>query len=75
MSDVAPLLICPKCCSLDIEGSASPDEHDELRCRDCGHTTTYAEMNAEFRTALDDAVRLIHLRVARKFKLPASPAA
>ncbi|MBV8047467.1 MAG: hypothetical protein JO171_09950 [Paludibacterium sp.] len=66
MSDAAPLLICPKCCSMDIEGPSLPLDHQVLRCRSCDHTLTYAEMRTAVKAAMDDAVRLIHLRVARK---------
>ncbi|WP_215782586.1 MULTISPECIES: hypothetical protein [unclassified Paludibacterium] len=37
-----------------------------MLCRGCGHALSYAVMSAEVREAMDGAVRLIHLRVARK---------
>ena len=75
MSDDALLLICPKCCSMDIEGPAFPDDDQVLRCRACDHTLSYAEMRAEVRAAMDDAVRLIHLRVALKMRQRQQPGA
>lgn len=65
----SPLLICPKCCSLDIEGPESPADEDLMACRQCGHSLTYAEMREEIRFALGSAIRLIHLRVAHKMGL------
>lgn len=75
MSDSAPFLICPQCCSLDIEGPEFPADEDVLRCRACGHAMPYADMRAEVTAALDGAVRLIHLRVVRKLQNPPSQAA
>ena len=68
MSD-SPLLICPKCCSLDIEGPESPDEGDVMHCRQCGYSLTYREMHEEIRLALGSAIRLIHMRIAHKHKM------
>jgi hypothetical protein len=65
----SPLLICPKCCSLDIEGPESPGDDDVMHCRQCGHTLTYREMREEIRVALGSAIRLIHMRVAYKMGL------
>lgn len=62
----SPLLICPKCCSLDIEGPESPADDDLLTCRQCGHSLVYAAMREEIRVALGSAIRLIHMRVAHK---------
>lgn len=60
------LLICTRCCSLEIEGPEQPQDDDLMRCRNCGHQQTYREMRAEFEVALKHAVLQIHQRVARK---------
>jgi hypothetical protein len=74
MSD-APLLICPKCCSLDIEGPESPDNDDVMHCRQCGYSLTYGEMHEEIRVALGSAIRLIHMRIAHRMGLNARQSA
>jgi Zn ribbon nucleic-acid-binding protein len=62
----SPLLICTRCCSLDIQGLQYPQEQDLLECRSCGHQMTYRVMREELELALRLAVLQIHLGVARK---------
>lgn len=65
MSD-SPLLICSRCCSLDIEGAEQPEDDDMMLCRSCGHHVPYRELRAEIELALRYAVLQIHQRVAKK---------
>ena len=62
----APLLICPKCCSLEIDGPELPEDEDVLHCRHCGHSLPYCDMRAQIKASLDEAVRLIQLRIAQR---------
>lgn len=64
-----PLLICPQCCSQDIEGAVCPEDEDLMRCRRCGHQLSYRDMREEIGDALARAIRLIHLRVAYKYNM------
>jgi len=71
MATHSPFLICARCCSLDIEGSASPEGDEVMRCRQCGYQVPYKMMQRQIELALSDAMAQIHRRIAEKISLNA----
>lgn len=65
----SPLLICARCCSLDIAGPEYPVDEDVMHCRQCGYTIPYKVMRRQVELALSDAIGQIHQRVMRKMSL------
>ncbi|GGY13212.1 hypothetical protein [Paludibacterium paludis] len=66
MASKAPFLICPHCCSTDIDAPAAPGESDILVCRHCGYQVSYGVMRSQVRRALEGALGMIREQVAHK---------
>jgi hypothetical protein len=66
MDSHSPLVICVRCCSLQIEGPAFPADHDIMRCRHCGNEVAYGVMRGQIRLALTDASGQVRARTVRR---------
>lgn len=66
MAPKAPFLICPHCCSTDVEAPEHPSEQDMVVCHQCGNQVSYGTMRDQVRQAFEGALRMIREQVANK---------
>ena len=66
MAPKAPFVICPHCCSTDVEAPEQPTDADIVVCRHCGHQVSYGDMREQVRRAFEGALGMIREQVASK---------